>query len=52
MNYENIRHRWRHWLKRIAQGGVLGVVVVALATLRSVDHAPWLPTEPAQHALE
>ena len=51
MKSETNRPRWRRWLKRTVQGGGLFVVGVALATLRPVDHAPWLPTEPAQHAL-
>ena len=43
--------RWRRWLKRTVQIGGLGLVVVALATLRPVTHEPWVQTEPAVRAL-
>ena len=44
------RPRWRRWLKRTFLGGGIFFLVVALATLRPVDHGPWAQTESAVHA--
>jgi hypothetical protein len=42
--------RWRRWLKRTAQGGVLSIAALAVVTLRPVDHRAWLETKMAQDA--
>lgn len=44
------RSRRRRWLTRAAQGLGLSVVIIALATLRPVDRAPWTTTPPAMQA--
>ena len=44
------RSRRRRWLMRAAQGLALGVVILALATLRPVDRASWAMTAPAIQA--
>ena len=48
---KNPTPRWRRWLKRTVQTGAACIVILAAATLRPVDHGPWLQSDAATHAL-